>query len=212
MSIKNFLLLSTSLLWLSGCSYSDSALQYATEGTKRADAGYTAKTKMTEAMLAYLTEANKGCGVKVEVINGVPVTTVKECIRPTDVLASVDKVEIIKPQQVKDILDSAGDFAMKATNLVVPVSSIYFGYKTNKDNQAANIAIRQSDNNAQSSMWSSYTDNFENTTNTTNTSATSSTSNTASTITNTTNTTDTSATTNTTIPRVSVDSNGTVIN
>jgi hypothetical protein len=206
MSIKNLLVLSISLLWFSGCSYSDSALQYATEGTKRADAGYTAKTRIAEAMLVYLTEANKGCGVKVEVINGVPVTTVRECIRPADVLASVDKVEIIKPQQVKDILDSVGDFAMKATNLVVPVSSIYFGYKTNKDNQAANIAVRQSDNNAQSSMWANYTDNFENTTSTTNTSDTSSTASTASTITNTTNTT------STTIPSVSVDSNGTVIN
>ena len=204
MRIRNLFTLSL-VLYFSGCSYSDSALQYATEGSKRAEAGYTAKTKMTEAMLAYLTEANKGCGVKVEVINGVPVTTVKECIRPADVLASVDKVEIIKPQQVKDILDSAGDFAMKATNLVVPVSSIYFGYKTNKDNQAASIAIRQSDNNAQSSMWSSYTDNFENTT-TTDTSV----SNTTTTNT----TTDTSATTTntTTIPNVSVDANTTTIN
>ena len=204
MRIRNLFTLSL-VLYFSGCSYSDSALQYATEGSKRAEAGYTAKTKMTEAMLAYLTEANKGCGVKVEVINGVPVTTVKECIRPADVLASVDKVEIIKPQQVKDILDSAGDFAMKATNLVVPVSSIYFGYKTNKDNQAASIAIRQSDNNAQSSMWSSYTNNFENTT-TTDTSV----SNTTTTNT----TTDTSATTTntTTIPNVSVDANTTTIN
>jgi len=153
-------------LVLGGCSYSDSALQYATEGSNRVNAGYNAKIEMTKHLTAYLAEANKGCGVKIEIINGTPVTTVKECIRLDDAMASVDKVEIVKPQQVKDMLDSMGDFAMKATNLVVPVSSIYFGYKTNKDNQSANIAIRQSDNTAQSSMWSSYTNNFENTTNT----------------------------------------------
>lgn len=207
MRIRNLSLIALSSLVV-GCSYSDSALQYAQEGSKRVDAGYSAKIEMTKYLTAYLAEANKGCGVKVEIINGVPVTTVKECLRLDDAMASVDKVEIVKPQQVKDVLDSMGDFAMKATNLVVPVSSIYFGYKTNKDNQAANIAIRQSDNTAQSSMWSSYTDNFENTTTTTTNSDTRSTIDTSiSTTTNTNTTTDT-----TTTPSVRVDSNSTSIN
>jgi len=204
MHIRNLSLIALSSLVV-GCSYSDSALQYATEGSKRVDSGYNAKIEMTKYLTTYLAEANKGCGVKVEIINGTPVTSVKECLRLEDAMASVDKIEIVKPQQVKDVLDSMGDFAMKATNLVVPVSSIYFGYKTNKDNQAANIAIRQSDNEAQSSMWSSYTDNFENTTSTT--TDTSSTSSTTNTTTNTTNTTDT-----TTTPSVTVDENSTTIN
>ena len=207
MHIRNLLLLSSALV-VTGCSYSDSALQYATEGSKRVEAGYTAKMEMTKHLTAFLAEANKGCGVKVEIVNGVPVTTVKECIRLSDAMASVDKVEIVKPQQVKDILDSAGDFAMKATNLVVPTASIYYGYKNNEVNQAASVAIRQSDNQAQSSMWANYTSNYQNTSVTdksvsvdksvTDTSATTTTS----------TTTDTSVTT---MPNVSVDGNTTTI-
>jgi len=191
-----YISLATALI-LSGCAFSDSAMQYAQEGTKRSDAGYQAKIEMTKHLTAFLAEANKGCGVKVEIINGVPVTTVKECLRLEDAMASVDRVEIIKPQQVKDMLESAGDFVMKATNLVVPVSSIYFGYQTNKDNQAANVAIRQSDNTAQSSMWSSYTNNFENTTNTS----------TDTSVSNTNTSTSTTETTTQVVPSVVVDGN-----
>jgi len=153
---------------------------------------------MTKHLTAFLAEANKGCGVKVEIINGVPVTTVKECLRLEDAMASVDKVEIIKPQQVKDMLESAGDFMTKSTNLVVPFASIYYGFKNNEVNQNANVAIRKSDNEAQTSMWSNYTDNYENTTNTT--------SNTSST-TNTTTSTSTADTTTQVVPSVVVDGN-----
>lgn len=196
----------TSALVLGGCAFSDSTLQYAQEGTKRVDAGYTAKIEMTKHLTAFLAEANKGCGVKIEIVNGQPVTTVKECIRLDDAMASVDRVQIVEPQKVKDMLESAGDFAMKATNLVVPVASIYYGFRNNEVNQNANVAIRQSDNAAQTSMWSNYTSNFENTTNTT--------ANTTNTSTNTTSTNTTEKeTTNatTTIPSINVDSNGTAI-
>jgi len=206
MHIRNLSLIALSSLVV-GCSYSDSALQYATEGSKRVDAGYNAKIEMTKHLTAYLEKANQGCGVKVEIINGTPVTSVKECIRLDDAMASVDKVEIVKPQQVKDMLDSMGDFAMKATNLVVPVASIYYGYQTNKDNQSANIAIRQSDNTAQSSMWSSYTDNFENTTSTS-----TATTNTSTATTNTSTSVDNATTNTTTIPSISVDANSTSVN
>jgi len=192
-----YISLATALI-LSGCAFSDSAMQYAQEGTKRSDSGYQAKIEMTKHLTAFLAEANKGCGVKVEIINGVPVTTVKECLRLEDAMASVDKVEIIKPQQVKDMLESAGDFMTKSTNLVVPFASIYYGFKNNEVNQNANVAIRKSDNDAQTSMWSNYTDNYENTTNTT--------SNTSST-TNTTTSTSTADTTTQVVPSVVVDGN-----
>lgn len=146
------------------CGYTQSALEYSYEGTKRVQAGYDAKAKMTESMLAYLAQANEGCGVKVEIINNVPVTTVKECIRPADVLASVDKVEIVKPQEVKDMLQSAGDFFVKATGLVVPTASVYYGYKMNSDNQHANVAMNKSNNEASLGMWQAYTGNFQNST------------------------------------------------
>ena len=203
MSIRVISLLIISLLF-SGCSFSDSALQYATEGSKRVDAGYNAKIEMTKHLTAFLAEANKDCGVKVEIVNGVPVTTVKECIRLADAMASVDKVQIVEPQRVKDMFESAGDFVMKATNLAVPVASIYYGFKNNEVNQNANVAIRQSDNAAQASMWDNYTENYQNTTNTTDTSVSSTSVSNTSTTTNTTDTTS--------IPSIAVDTNATTIN
>ena len=164
--MKTVAIITVAAIGFSGCSFSDSALQYAQEGSKRVDAGYSAKVEMTKHLTAFLAEANKDCGVKVEIVNGVPVTTVKECIRLADAMASVDKVQIVEPQRVKDVLESAGDFAMKVTNLAVPVASIYYGFKNNEVNQNANVAIRQSDNAAQTSMWGNYTENYQNTTNT----------------------------------------------
>ena len=163
MKLLILLLSALVVLTLTGCGYTQSALEYSFEGTKRVQAGYEAKAKMTEAMLQYLAKANEGCGVKVEIIDNVPVTTVKECIRPSDVLASVDKVEIVKPQQVNDMLQSAGDFFVKATGLVVPTASVYYGYKMNSDNQHANVAMNKSNNEASLGMWQAYTGNFQNT-------------------------------------------------
>lgn len=191
---------------IGGCGYSDSSLQLVAEGSKRVAAGYDAKVEMTKQLTAYLAEANKGCGVKVEVINGTPVTTVKECIRLADALASVDKVEIIKPEKPKDMLDSAGDFALKTAGIVVPVAGFYYGYKNNQANQEASVAINASNNDADKAMWTAYTGKFQNSTNvekeTSSTSSTASTTNTTSTTTN---------TTNTTTPSGAADANSTVI-
>lgn len=211
--MKTVAMITVVAIGFSGCSFSDSALQYATEGSKRVDAGYNAKVEMTKHLTAFLAEANKDCGVKVEIVNGVPVTTVKECIRLADAMASVDKVQIVEPQRVKDTLESAGDFVMKATNLAVPVASIYYGFKNNEVNQNANVAIRQSDNAAQTSMWSDYTAGYQNTTNTTDTTNTTNTSvaNTSESVSNTVTNTTTDTTNTTRIPSITVDSNTTTI-
>lgn len=146
-----------------GCGYTQSALEYAGEGTKRVNAGYTAKTEMTKALANYLLEANKNCGVKVEMINNLPVTTVKECVRASEIMASVDRVEIVKPQRVADMLESAGSFARSITNLAVPFAGVYYGYKSNKVAQKANVEITKSNNAMSTSMWENYTKNYQNT-------------------------------------------------
>jgi len=190
-----------------GCGYSDSALMMQAENTKRSDAGYSAKIEMTKHLTAYLERANQGCGVKVEIINGTPVTSVKECIRLDDAMASVDKVEILKPAPVKDMLDSAGDFAMKTAGIIVPVAGFYYGYKNNQVNQDASVAINAANKTADTAMWNAYTGEFQNTTSTTSESdSTSSTSSTTSTTNTTANTTST-----TSIPSVVVDANSTTI-
>ena len=196
--VKYVLLIASISLLITGCAYTDSAMQYAKEGTARVDAGYKAKAEMTKYLTEYLAKANEGCGVKVEIIDNKPKTTVKECVRAKEVLQYVNNKQIVQPQQLNDMLQSAGDFFVKATNVDVPTASIYYGYKNNQINQQANVAIRQSDNEAQTSMWSAYTSNYQNS---------------VSDTTNTTTTNTTQETTNetVTIPTISTDINSTSI-
>jgi hypothetical protein len=181
-------------LGFSGCAYTQSALEYAKEGTARVESGYKAKSEMTKALVSYLQEANKDCGTTMEVVDGKPVVNVKECVRVQDVLASVDKVEIVKPQQVNDMLNSAGDFVMKATNLVVPVAGVYYNYRTHEKSMEASIANTASNNQLQGTIF----ENFENTTvTTTDTSVTNTTSTSSDSVSvtdSTSNVTDTSVT------------------
>jgi cyclopropane fatty-acyl-phospholipid synthase-like methyltransferase len=164
------------VLGFSGCSYTDSALQYAKEGTARVESGYRAKSDMTKYLVEYLKEANKECGTTMEIVDGKPIVKVKECVRVDDVLASVDSVEIVKPQKVKDMLDSAGDFVMKSTGMIVPLAGIYGNYMTHESSMKASIANTASNNALQGTIF----ENFENTTVTTTDTSVTDTSNTSS--------------------------------
>jgi hypothetical protein len=161
-------LVSLLALGFSGCSYTESALEYAKEGTARVDSGYKAKAEMTKYLVDYLKVANENCGTTMEVIDGKPIVKVKECVRVDDVLASVDNVEIVKPQKINDMLDSAGDFIMKSTNLVVPLGGIYYNYKTHEKSMEASIANTASNNAMQTSLYDNFTSRFDKTINTTN--------------------------------------------
>ena len=187
--------------FFSGCVYTDSALQYAKESTSRVQSGYDAKAEMTKHLAEYLAIQNKDCGVKVEIINNTPVTSVKECVRIDDALRVVENVKIVEPQQVTDMVSSFGDLVMKSTNLVVPFAQIYYNHKNTEVQTRANVEITKSNNDMMGGMISNYTANYQNSTSTTNTtSSTKDTSNTS------TNVSDTSTVTNTTsVPDVSID-------
>lgn len=150
-------------LSFTACGFTQSALDYSKEGTARVNAGYLAKENMTKHLVEYLKVANKDCGVKVEIIDNKPVTTVKKCVDVEDVMASVDRVKIVEPQQIKDIAQSAGDFIVKATSLAVPFASIYYGSKNHEVTANANVAMNASDNQADTSIFGSYANNFQNT-------------------------------------------------
>ena len=191
--------------FFSGCVYTESALQYAKEGTSRVQSGYDAKAEMTKHLTEYLAIQNKDCGVKIEMMNGMPITTVKECVRIDDALRVVENIKIVEPQQVTDMVSSFGDLVMKSTNLVVPFAQIYYNHKNTEVQTRANVEITKSNNDMMGGMISNYTSNYQNSTNTssvltTNTSSTTDTSNTA------TNVSDSNTVTNTTsVPDVSID-------
>lgn len=192
--------------FFSGCVYTESALQYAKEGTSRVQSGYDAKAEMTKHLTEYLAIQNKDCGVKVEIINNTPVTSVKECVRIDDALRVVENIKIVEPQQVTDMVSSFGDLVMKSTNLVVPFAQIYYNHKNTEVQTRANVEITKSNNDMIGGMISNYTSNYQNSTNTSSTSTTNTTSSTTDTSNTSTNVSDTSTVTNTTsVPNVSID-------
>ena len=192
--------------FFSGCVYTDSALQYAKEGTYRVQSGYDAKAEMTKHLTEYLAIQNKDCGVKVEMINNTPVTTVKECVRIDDALRVVENVKIVEPQQVTDMVSSFGDLVMKSTNLVVPFAQIYYNHKNTEVQTRANVEITKSNNDMIGGMISNYTSNYQNSTNTSSVSTTDKTSSITDTSNISTNVSNTNTVTNTTsVPDISID-------
>ena len=192
--------------FFSGCVYTDSALQYAKEGTSRVQSGYDAKAEMTKHLTEYLAIQNKDCGVKIEIINNTPVTSVKECVRIDDALRVVENIKIVEPQQVTDMVSSFGDLVMKSTNLVVPFAQIYYNHENTKVQTRANVEITKSNNDMMGGMISNYTSNYQNSTNTSSVSTTDKTSSTTDTSNISTNVSDTNTVTNTTsVPNVSID-------
>ena len=201
------LIASLIMIWFfSGCVYTDSALQYAKEGTNRVQSGYDAKTEMTKHLTEYLVIQNKDCGVKVEIINNTPVTSVKECVRIDDALRVVENIKIVEPQQVTDMVSSFGDLVMKSTNLAVPFAQIYYNHANTKVQTRANVEITKSNNDMMGGMISNYTSNYQNSTNTSSVLTTDKTSITTDTSNTSTNVSDTNTVTNTTsVPDVSID-------
>ena len=192
--------------FFSGCVYTESALQYAKEGTNRVQSGYDAKAEMTKHLTEYLAIQNKDCGVKIELMNGMPITTVKECVRIDDALRVVENIKIVEPQQVTDMVSSFGDLVMKSTNLVVPFAQIYYNHKNTEVQTRANVEITKSNNDMMGGMISNYTSNYQNSTNTSSVLTTDKTSSTRDTSNISTNVSDTNTVTNTTsVPNVSID-------
>lgn len=151
------------LLVLTGCSYTQSALEYSKEGTKRIESGYVAKAGMTKEIVSYLKEANKDCGTNMRIENGIPVVNVKQCVDLEDALRVVEKVDIVKPQKVADIAEGVGNFFIKATNLAVPLASIYYQNDLAKHQTEYSYKTKVNDNQAQTEYWKNYTNTYQNT-------------------------------------------------
>ena len=165
---------------LTGCGYTNSALQYAEVQNKRVQSGYDAKKEMTNSIMKYVAEMNKDCGVKVEMVNGVPVTNVKQCITVHEAMASVGQVQIQRAEGIESIGTGVAKAATDIATLAVPLGTVYMQTDAQKhsadtqvriteSNNAATIATTQSNNDMMGGMMDSYTGNFQNVTNTTTT-------------------------------------------
>lgn len=151
------------MVTLNNCAYSESALKYSKESTKRIESGYVAKSNMTKEIVSYLKEANKDCGTNVRIENNVPVVNVKQCVDLEDALRVVEKVDIVKPQKVADIAEGVGNFFIKATNLAVPLASIYYQNDLAKHQTEYSYKTKVNDNQAQTEYWKNYTSTYQNT-------------------------------------------------
>lgn len=176
------ILIGTSIIAMlfSGCVYTDSALTYAEVQNKRVQAGYDTKKQMTADIMKYVAEMNKDCGVKVEMVNGVPVTNVKQCISIHEAMASVGQVEIQRAEGIQSVGDGTAKVMTSAATLAVPLGTAFMQYDAQKtatkaqvqiteSNNAASIANTASTNSMMGGMVSDYTGNFQNTTTTTTT-------------------------------------------
>lgn len=146
-----------------GCSYTQSALEYSKEGTERVKEGYSTKTAMTKEIVSYLKEANKDCGTNMRVENGVPVVNVKQCVDLEDALRVVEKVQIVQPQKVADIAEGVGNFFIKATNLAVPLASLYYQNDVTKYQTEMAYKTKVNDNQTQTEYWNNFTNTYQKT-------------------------------------------------
>jgi len=151
------------VMMLSGCVYTDSALEYAEEGTFRVQSGYQAQTAIAGQAFAYMEKQNANCGVQVTMVNGSPVTTVKECVDFSDAVDLVKAIQIIQPQQIADVAKSFGQALSTAGNFLVPIASFHYGYLNNQENMKTARATNASDNYMMSNMMNGFTSNFTNT-------------------------------------------------
>lgn len=147
---------------LSGCVYTDSAIQYAQEGTKRVDSGYKAKLEMTNSVVDYMKTVNVDCGTSMKVENGIPIVNVKQCVDFDDAMKVVNMTPIIQPQKVADVVESAGNFLAKGGSTIVGGLGVYYGYKSTTAQLENSYKTNKDNNKLQQGMWDSYTGTYQN--------------------------------------------------
>ena len=71
----------------------------------------------------------------------------------------------VKKPEMPRVKSGAEETAMMIgalTGLVVPVASMYYGFKINRDSVNANVAIQESNNRLQDSVFAGYTSTYKN--------------------------------------------------
>ncbi len=71
-----------------------------------------------------------------------------------------------KEEKVASLLQEIGDLGLKWANPISTIVNASYNHKNIREQSRANVAITQSNNELQGTMFESYTNNFQNTTNT----------------------------------------------
>lgn len=135
------------------------------ERTERYQMSIQAHDIAVKNVMETLSKVDRG-GMKIETtsdgkIKGITYTEKLDM----NIIAKALETPHYQEEKVQSILSEVGDFMLKATNMIVPVASIYYGSKNQIANTEAQVLMNQSNNQAQTSMVGSYTGNFQNTTN-----------------------------------------------
>ena len=132
------------------------------ERTQRYQMSVEAHDVAVKNVMESLSKIDRG-GMKIETtddgrIKGITYTEKLDM----NIIAKALETPHYQEEKVQSILSEVGDFMLKATNMVVPVASIYYGSKNQIATTEAQVLMNASNNNAQSSMVGSYTGNFQN--------------------------------------------------
>lgn len=164
---KLFLMISL-LPLLSGCylTQAGAVKDLSMERSARYDSYMLAKKEAVASVVTALKDIDRG-GMTVEIGDDGRVASVSYT-QPIEIdsLVSMASITPYKEAPVTGLIDELGNFVMKATNLAVPFATIYYSSKNHQATQDASVLINAADNQAQSTMWNSYTGNYQNVTDT----------------------------------------------
>lgn len=159
-----YLLILLTLPLLSGCYLTQAGAikELSEERSARYTAYITAQQQSVTAIADMLKTTDRG-GVKLELDKDGRVASISYIERlDLTPLTAISKIDPYREEPVQGVISEVGDFVMKATNLAVPFASIYYGAKNHTETQRANVAISDSNNQANTAMWGAFTSGYQN--------------------------------------------------
>lgn len=153
------------LVFLTGCTGFTGvgvAEKLSAERTQRYQMSVEAHDVAVKHVMDTLSKVDRG-GMKIETTEDGRIKSIAYTDKmDMNVIAKALDTPQYKEEKVQSILSEVGDFMLKATNMIVPVASIYYGSKNHIATTQSQTAMNASNNEAQTNMIGSYTGNFSN--------------------------------------------------
>lgn len=153
------------LVFLTGCTGFTGvgvAEKLSAERTQRYQMSVEAHDVAVKHVMDTLSKVDRG-GMKIETTEDGRIKAISYTDKlDMNIIAKALETPQYKEEKVQSILSEVGDFMLKATNMIVPVASIYYGSKNHIATTQSQTAMNASNNEAQTNMIGSYTGNFNN--------------------------------------------------